>query len=440
MSSHHDFESAATDSVASSPRSDIHSDAPPRVRFMCSFGGKILPRPHDNLLRYVGGDTRMVAVHRSTTFAALLSKLSKIAGFSAVTVKYQLPNEDLDALISVSNDEDVENMMDEYDRVALNLNPRTARLRLFLFPGGEPVSRAGSISSLLDGSTNREHWFLDALNSGRSLERVRSEASSIVSEVPDLLFGYENSDDVVSSKLRNQNQNPNKFVFNDSVSASDPGSPAPVISSPFCSTSSATVSSIPNLPPVKTRAEMTGTGTGSPEPVVQRQISFSDPIETQPSHQQQPSRYAVQYVPEQQQQQQQHYSGPAPVQHIPVYYVQNPGPVQPQGNIPVQMRGQYVQQYSVPQGQMGQMGQMYHQQQQQVPGMGQVYGAMQPDPYEGMGQHQQQQQQQQPVYYGVRGGNAVMAGPGHHPGMVMRGEELLHKGGLDQKSGRVSGP
>ncbi|CAN0852654.1 hypothetical protein LINGRAHAP2_LOCUS5376 [Linum grandiflorum] len=450
MSSHHqtDLESAATDSVASSPRSDIHGDAPPRVRFMCSFGGKILPRPHDNLLRYVGGETRMVAVHRSTTFSALLTKLSKIAGFAAVTVKYQLPNEDLDALISVSTDEDVENMMDEYDRVALNHNPRSARLRLFLFPSGEPVSRAGSISSLLDGSTNREHWFFDALNSGRSLERGRSEASSIVSEMPDYLFGLENSDDAIShgreQKLRN------KMMFNDSVSASDPGSPAPVISSPFCSTSSAapsipTVSSIPDLPPVKTRPETPQT----PEPVVQRTISFSDPIETQPGQQQQQQqpRYAVQYV---QEQQPQHYSGPAvPVQHIPVYYVPGPGPVQQQGNVsvqmqgnvpvqmqgnvPVQMRGQYVQQYSVP------AGQMYHQQQQQVPGMGQMYGAMRSDPYEGarmvsdgMGQ------QQQPVYYGVRGGNAVMAGPGHHPGMVMSADEL-HKAGLDPKTGRVSG-
>ncbi|KAM1043753.1 hypothetical protein PS2_034708 [Malus domestica] len=38
-----------------------------RVRFMCSFGGKILPRPHDNQLRYVGGDTRIVVVHRTVS-------------------------------------------------------------------------------------------------------------------------------------------------------------------------------------------------------------------------------------------------------------------------------------------------------------------------------------------------------------------------------------
>lgn len=66
------------DSLASSPRSEY--DNQPRVRFMCTFGGRILPRPPDNQLCYVGGDNRMVAVHRHTTFASLLSKLAKLSG------------------------------------------------------------------------------------------------------------------------------------------------------------------------------------------------------------------------------------------------------------------------------------------------------------------------------------------------------------------------
>ncbi|KDO75680.1 hypothetical protein CISIN_1g045565mg [Citrus sinensis] len=76
-----ELESGTTDSVTSSPRSEHQHDLHlTRVRFMCSFGGKILPRPHDNQLRYVGGDTRIVAVHRSSTFSTLLTKLSKLAG------------------------------------------------------------------------------------------------------------------------------------------------------------------------------------------------------------------------------------------------------------------------------------------------------------------------------------------------------------------------
>lgn len=72
-----ELELGTTDSVASSPRGD---DPHTRVRFMCSFGGKILPRPHDNQLRYVGGDTRIVAVHRATNYSTLLTRLSKLSG------------------------------------------------------------------------------------------------------------------------------------------------------------------------------------------------------------------------------------------------------------------------------------------------------------------------------------------------------------------------
>lgn len=83
-----------TDSIASTPRSDHPSNDQTRVRFMCSFGGKILPRPHDNQLRYVGGDTRIVAVQRATTFSSLLSKLSKLSGkpnTTRTTTSYSSP-------------------------------------------------------------------------------------------------------------------------------------------------------------------------------------------------------------------------------------------------------------------------------------------------------------------------------------------------------------
>ncbi|KAJ4829913.1 hypothetical protein Tsubulata_025145 [Turnera subulata] len=434
-----ELDSAATDSVASSPRSDHHGPShDPRVRFMCSFGGKILPRPHDNQLRYVGGDTRIVAVHRSTTFSTLITKLSKLSGIVNLSVKYQLPNEDLDALISVTTDEDVENMMEEYDRVLLNQNPRSARLRLFLFNnnGGEE-SRASSISSLLDGSANRENWFFDALNSGSGrLERGRSEASSIVSEVPDYLFGLENSDEgFPPTREPREPRLKSRLVMHDSVSASDPGSPAPVVSSPYCSTSSAVpiVPSIPDLPPVKTKPD-------NPEVIVQpRQHpaaaeSYSEAIEVPPAANQQPVGYSgppppvVQYVPDH------HYSAP-PMQQIPVYYV--PGTVPP-GNVPVhqpvQIRAQYVPQYPVASGQMP-VG--YHP--QAVPNMGQLYGggvAMRPmaglDPYEGARVVSDGMTQQQ-VYYGVRNASGGVV-PGY-PGIVKPGGEDLARTQSDVVSG-----
>ncbi|XP_024158799.1 uncharacterized protein LOC112166243 [Rosa chinensis] len=415
-----------TDSVTSTPRSDHPSSDQTRVRFMCSFGGKILPRPHDNQLRYVGGDTRIVAVQRATTYGSLLSKLSKLSGLSNVTVKYQLPNEELDALISVTTDEDVDNMMDEYDRITQNQNPKAARLRLFLFPKGDEdsASRTSSISSLLDGSAKREHWFLDALNSGSSnaslLERGRSEASSILSEVPDYLFGLDNSDDTHNREYRAKTR---PGVLQDNVSASDPGSPAPVISSPFCSTSSnPSVPSLPNLPPVKTKPD------SKPETRENQSEGFAEataelPVSQATGFSGNPGLHYIQDP---------NYPGHV-VRSVPVYYY--PAPVQP-ANVPVQqvqIRTPYMpQQY---QALPGQIPVGYHN---QMPGMGQVYGAgLRPvagmDQYDVSGRVVSDGVNQQ-VYYGVRNGGVV---PGYNPARVVQSGEEWQGNGSDINAGRA---
>ncbi|KAH7662308.1 PB1 domain-containing protein [Dioscorea alata] len=220
------------------------------VRLMCSYGGRILPRPHDHQLRYVGGDTRIVAIPRHTSWSSFLSKLAKLSGSSpdsaSLIVKYQLPNEDLDALVSLTSDEDLENMMDEYDRLLLLSSPsRPPRLRLFLFPPGTNVisSSSSAFGSLLESSTSkRDTWFLDALNGGTSpgllpLERGRSEASSVISEVPDYLFGLDSNSDDPKPK------------------SSDPGSPAIATSSPHYHSASSppSVTVIPDFPPTTTK-------------------------------------------------------------------------------------------------------------------------------------------------------------------------------------------
>lgn len=94
------------------------------VRLMCSYGGRILPRPGDHLLRYVGGETRMVSFPRNASFSTLVSLLSSLSPSqftpkSPPIIKYQLPHEDLDSLISLCSEEDLINMLDELDR----LNP-----------------------------------------------------------------------------------------------------------------------------------------------------------------------------------------------------------------------------------------------------------------------------------------------------------------------------
>ncbi|KAL2484013.1 Octicosapeptide/Phox/Bem1p family protein [Forsythia ovata] len=423
-----ELDSGTADSVSSTPRSEhhhLHDDfsavQQPRVRFMCSFGGKILPRPHDNQLRYVGGDTRIVAVHRHITFSSLLSKLSKLSGTTNISIKYQLPSEDLDSLITVTTDEDIENMMEENDR--LSQNHKTTRLRVFLF-STDAISRASSISSLLDGSAKRQNWFFDALNggSGPVLERGRSEVSSIVSEVPDYLFGLDNSDDAIrESKLRNKNH------LNDNVSFSDPGSPAPVVSSPFCSTSSSLAPpgtpGIPDLPPVKTR------------PVNPNPISAAEPKESHAV-----DGLAPEVVNEKMGPPQSGYAGapmwhyPSPtMQHIPsVYYV--PGPVQPGNNPfpPAPFRThQYIQQIPLAPGQVP----VGYAQSQPVPGVNQVYGTAGVMSYE-MPTRVMPENANQTVYYGTR--NAASAIPGSYPGMVVSGGEEMQGSGPEGMAGRVT--
>lgn len=118
-----------------------------RAKFMCSYGGKIMPRPHDSQLRYVGGETRILSVQRSIVFLELMSKLKKLCNNDNVCLKYQLPNEDLDALISVLSDEDLENMMEEYEKV--ESKDSSSRLRLFLFPAaGKPMAEDNVVSSV----------------------------------------------------------------------------------------------------------------------------------------------------------------------------------------------------------------------------------------------------------------------------------------------------
>ncbi|XP_023642040.1 alpha-protein kinase 1 isoform X2 [Capsella rubella] len=189
------------DSAESSPRSrDVDFENPPpwedqqqqsyKVKLMCSYGGKIQPRPHDNQLTYVNGDTKIMSVDRGIRFPALASKLSVVCtgGGGEVSFKYQLPGEDLDALISVTNDEDLEHMMHEYDRL-LRLSSKPARMRLFLFPSS-PIS--GGFGS--EGSTKSDRDTLNPIPS-----RPESEKSVSAAE---FLFGPEKSAPIPPSPVK----------------------------------------------------------------------------------------------------------------------------------------------------------------------------------------------------------------------------------------------
>lgn len=101
-----------------------------KMKVLCSFGGRILPRPGDGKLRYVGGETRIISIRRDIRFQELMQKTSSIYNDVHV-IKYQLPGEDLDALVSVSSDEDLRNMMEECHD--LQGGRGSSKLRMFLF-------------------------------------------------------------------------------------------------------------------------------------------------------------------------------------------------------------------------------------------------------------------------------------------------------------------
>ncbi|XP_058072114.1 uncharacterized protein LOC131221044 [Magnolia sinica] len=105
-----------------------------KMKFLCSFGGRILPRPSDGKLRYVGGDTRIIRISKDISWQELVQKMSAIYN-QAHMIKYQLPGEELDALVSVSCDEDLQNMIEECS--TLEGGEGSQKLRMFLFSVAE---------------------------------------------------------------------------------------------------------------------------------------------------------------------------------------------------------------------------------------------------------------------------------------------------------------
>lgn len=138
-----------------------------RMKFLCSYGGKILPISADGHLKYVGGETRFVAVPRDITFSELMKKLS--SEFEAdMVLKYQVIPEDFDVLVSVRTNEDVKHMFDEYDRHG---SEGTAKLRAFLFPSNPVILENQNIPA---DPRVIEQCYIDALNNTvRSFSNLR---------------------------------------------------------------------------------------------------------------------------------------------------------------------------------------------------------------------------------------------------------------------------
>ncbi|CAI0375136.1 unnamed protein product [Linum tenue] len=141
---------SASASAASSPTS--------RVKFLCSHGGKILLRPPDGHLKYVGGETRVIAVPRDIRFSDLMKKL-KAEFESDVVLKYQVVPEDLDILVSVRTDEDLKHMLEEYYR---HESEGITKFRAFLFPSNPSLLE--SPTPISSDPHAAEQRYIDAVN------------------------------------------------------------------------------------------------------------------------------------------------------------------------------------------------------------------------------------------------------------------------------------
>lgn len=151
-----------------------------KIKLLCSFGGKILHRPSDGKLRYVGGDTRIISISKDIPWEELVRKTFGICK-QPHTIKYQLPGEDLDALVSVSCDEDLQNMIDEY--YGLERLGGSQRLRIFLIPLNESERTPVVVADTAEQSSH-DYQYVVAVNGivepsfGKNYnEQLRSEVS-----------------------------------------------------------------------------------------------------------------------------------------------------------------------------------------------------------------------------------------------------------------------
>lgn len=207
-----------------------------------------------------------------SSLSSLSSKLSStLLDNRSFSIKYQLPNEDLDSLISVSTDEDLDNMIEEYDRILAGSsnsssasNSSNSRLRLFLFPPSKPES-ASSIGSLLEDSKS-ETWFVDALNGAGVIPRgLSTDSSPDVNSLLGLDEGSSHGGGASAGGVKNPHlpeSPPGKVGKVGQDIQPVPDSPMMETRSSFGSTSSA--SCLSNLPPIRVHVDEGGLRTQDP--------------------------------------------------------------------------------------------------------------------------------------------------------------------------------
>ncbi|GFQ05207.1 hypothetical protein PHJA_002664800 [Phtheirospermum japonicum] len=99
------------------------------IKFLYNYGGKIVPRPINGKLRYVGGHTRVLFVDRSITYSELMVKFGELCG-SSMNLKRKLPSDDLDLLIMIKSDEELRAVIKDYE----SASSPVVTIRAVLYP------------------------------------------------------------------------------------------------------------------------------------------------------------------------------------------------------------------------------------------------------------------------------------------------------------------
>lgn len=218
-----------------------------------------MPRPHDKSLTYSGGETRLVVVDRRASLSSLRSRLSSmLLNGRSFTLKYQLPSEDLDSLVTITTDEDLENMIEEYDRATSSATATaTQRIRLFLF--ANKLETAATMGSLLDGAKS-DTWFVDALNQSGLLPRGLSDSAAVNNTLVNLDEGSGGESEIqnLETNVGGENNKRGDTVANGVIShqemhmSSMPDSPMMEAAGSSIGSSSSSPSTA-NLPPIRVR-------------------------------------------------------------------------------------------------------------------------------------------------------------------------------------------
>jgi hypothetical protein len=143
------------------------------MKLLCSHGGRFQPCGPDGEPRYVGGETRVLVVSRAVSFRDLAARLAEMAGggsaaeVRAISIRHRLADEGLeDVLVTVTCDQEVAHMRDEYDR--LRATRPAARFRVF-------VTTTTTASSSSDDPKRAMAAGLPPLAPLSSMRRVQSE-------------------------------------------------------------------------------------------------------------------------------------------------------------------------------------------------------------------------------------------------------------------------